>query len=82
MIPNPGESCRQDDAQIDPEPGEDEVEVVTERGEVGVGGIIGSALKIPAIGVPFRFHVTITASTAQGRLSARLMAPNMPRLWP
>ena len=51
------ERC-QDEAQQDPQPGEDEAQVVADCGEDGVRGVAGTALEVAAAEVAVGFHVS------------------------
>src|SRR4029077_3363811 len=47
-----------DEAQQDPQPGEDEAQVVADCGEDGVRGVAGTALEVAAAEVAVGFHVS------------------------
>ena len=52
-----GQERHQDQTQKSPQPGEDEAEVVSDRGEDGVGGIAGAAFEMAAAEVTVGLHV-------------------------
>jgi hypothetical protein len=69
-------------AQDQPEPCEDEAEIVSDGGEEGVCGVAVSSFEEAPSEMAFGFHCPMMGSTADLCLGSRLMVPRTPHIWP